>query len=126
MQNQNAFHRQIEKNDQLYMTILMILYFYWRISTETKAVIIEIEKDDNKTATYKKEKKAISPSEDYFFHFWTYTLPHTLYGRGHFCISQIDLEVRFIVSRQIHVIFGQIVPPLHTIVKSIAEQIMRC
>ena len=91
-----------------------------------ESIIIEMEEDDYKTTTNGKEKKATSSSEDYIFHFWTYSLPHALHGRDHFCISQIELEDWFIHSRQIHVIFGPFVPPLHSIVRSIAEQIMRC
>ena len=99
----------------------MILYIFSYSSTESKVLSLKIEEDDNKTATNGKEKKATSTSEDCIFHFWTYSLPRALYCRGHFYISQIEHEDCFIVSRQIHVIFGQFVPPLHSIVKSITE-----
>ena len=114
-----------QKNDQIYFDYTNDPVFLLTHIHGIESIIIKIEEDDNKTATYGKEKKATSPSEDYIFHFWTYTLPYALYGRGHFCISQIELEIWFINSRQIHVIFGQIVSPLHSIMKSIAEQIIR-
>ena len=119
MQKQNIFYNS-KKWSIIFICWTDPIFFITNISG-IESITIEIEENDIKKVTHEKIKKATSSSEDYIFHFWLYTLPHTFYGRGHFYISQIDLEVWFIVSRQIHVIFGQIVSSLHSIVKSIAE-----
>ena len=51
----------------------MILYCFLIHIYDIESITIKIEKDDIKIATYEKEKKATSFSEDYIYRFWTDT-----------------------------------------------------